>query len=311
MPAKTVESQRSFQKYCVSSINDLIEDLSTDENLPYDEFIEGEKEVQQLLSELEKTNEFLLLNLDESEHCQSLDETLAVKRDSRRKLNFVRRKLKVSSDLVNNSTDTETRLPTNLQQQTLQNESEHREIPQETLSASTGITLSSNQPATFQNTETSNFSFHASTTRNLFDQTTFPQHQASFGLANCQDHTHRQQFITTPISSGTLPTLKLDTFNGNPLTWTDWIQLFESVIDSRPLSTTEKMTHLQSLLTGQAKSLVKGYGCNGQCYHQALADLKKKYGKSSVIVNAYLEKLASFPSPSAQRPKILTILVYL
>ena len=96
----------------------------------------------------------------------------------------------------------------------------------------------------------------------------FPQHQASFGLANCQDHTHSQQFITTPISSGTLPTLKLDTFNGNPLTWTDWIQLFESVIDSRPLSTTEKMTHLQSLLTGQAKSLVEGYGCNGQCYHQ-------------------------------------------
>ena len=52
------------------------------------------------------------------------------------------------------------------------------------------------------------------------------------------------------------------------------------------------MTHLQSLLTGQEKSLVKGYGCNGQCYYQALADLKKKYGKSSVIVNAYLEKLA-------------------
>ena len=300
MPAKTVES--ILRKYCVSSINDLIEDISTDENLPYDEFIEGEKEVQQLLPELEKTNEFLLLNLDESQHCQFLDDRLAVKRDSRRKINLVRRKLQVSSDLVNNSTDTQTRLPTNLQQQTLLNESELREIPQETLSASIGITLSSNQPTTFQNTETSNFSFHASATRNLSDQTTFPQHQASFGLANCWDHTHRQQFITTPISSGPLPTLKLDTFNGNPLTWTDCIQLFESVIDSRPLSTTEK-THLQSLLTEQAKSLVKGYGCNGQCYHQALDDLKKKYGKSSVIVNAYLEKLASFPSPSAQRPK--------
>ena len=303
MPAKTVKSQRSFHKNCVSSINDLIEDISSDDNLPYDEFTEGEKEVQLLLSELEKTNEFLLLNLDESQHCQFLDGTLAGKRNSRRKLNFIRGKLKVSSDLVNNSTDTQTRLPTNIQQQTLQKESGHREIPQETLSASTGITLSSNQPATFQNTETSNLSFHASITRNLFDQTTFPQHQASFGLANCQDHAHRQQFINTPISSGTFPTLKLDTFNGNPLTWKDWIPLFESVIDSRPLSTTEKMTHLQSLLTGQAKSLVKGYCCNDQCYHQALTDLKKRYDNSSVIVNAYLEKLASFPSPSAQRPK--------
>ena len=151
MPAKTVESQRSSHKTCVSSVNGLIKDISTDDKLPYNEFTEGEKEVQQLLSELEKTNEFLLLNLDESQHCQFLDETLAVKRNSRRKLNLIRRKLKVGSDLVNNSTDTQTRLPTYIQQQTLQSESEHREIPQETLSSSTGITLISNQPATFQN----------------------------------------------------------------------------------------------------------------------------------------------------------------
>ena len=105
----------------------LIEDNSTDDNLPYDEFTEGEKEIQQLLSEIEMTNEFLLLNLDESQHCQFLEETLAVKRNSRRKLNLIRRKLKLSSDLVNISTDTQTRLPTNIQQQTLQIESEHRE----------------------------------------------------------------------------------------------------------------------------------------------------------------------------------------
>ena len=190
MPGKTVESQRSVEKYCVSSINDLIKDLSTNESLSKDEFTEGEKEDHQLLSELEKTNEFLLLSLDESQRCQFLDETLAVKLNSRRKLNFIRRKLKVSSDPVNNSTDTQTRLPTDIQKQTLRNESERREIPQETLSASKGITLSSNQPAAFQRNE--NLSFHASTTRNLFDQTTFSRHQTSFDLANCQDRTHRQ-----------------------------------------------------------------------------------------------------------------------
>ena len=39
------------------------------------------------------------------------------------------------------------------------------------------------------------------------------------------------------------------------------------------------MKHPQSLLTltGQAKNLVKGYVCNGQCYHQALADLKNTW----------------------------------
>ena len=85
MPAKTVENQRSFHKNCVLSINNLIEDISTDDNLPYDKFTEGEKEVQLLLSELEKNNEFLLLNLDELQNYQFLDETLAVKRNSCRK----------------------------------------------------------------------------------------------------------------------------------------------------------------------------------------------------------------------------------
>ena len=118
MPAKTVESQRSVEKYCVSSINDLIKDISTNESLSKDEFTEGEKEDHQLLSELEKTNEFLLLCLDESQRCQFLDETLAVKLNSRRKLNLIRRKLKVSSDPVNNSTDTQTRLPTGIQKNT-------------------------------------------------------------------------------------------------------------------------------------------------------------------------------------------------
>ena len=39
MPAKTVESQRSFHKFCVSNINDLIEDISTDET----SVVEGEQ----------------------------------------------------------------------------------------------------------------------------------------------------------------------------------------------------------------------------------------------------------------------------
>ena len=150
MPSKTVE--RRFHKHCVSSINNPIKDISTNENLQYDEFLEGEKENQHLLSELEKTNEFLLLNLDESKHWQFLGEKLsAVKRDSCEKLNMVRRKFKVSCGVVNNSADTESRLPTRIQQQAQPNESEQKKTPQETLSVSTGIKLSCNQPTTFRN----------------------------------------------------------------------------------------------------------------------------------------------------------------
>ena len=99
-----------------------------------------------------------------------------------------------------------------------------RMVPQEILSASIGIKLSSNQATTFRKAEASNMPLIVTTTRNLFDQTTVPhQHQPYFGLANCQDHTKKQQYVTTPISLETTPTLKLDTSNGNPLICIDWI----------------------------------------------------------------------------------------
>ena len=63
--------------------------------------------------------------------------------------------------------------------------------------------------------------------------------------------------------------------------WTDRIQLFASIIDWRPLSLRIQWTRLSPSLNRP----------------------HEKYGLASVIANAYSEKLASFPSPSAQRPK--------
>ena len=51
-PSKKVDGQRTFHKYFPLSINDLIKDNLIDENLQYDEFLEGAKENQQLLAEL-------------------------------------------------------------------------------------------------------------------------------------------------------------------------------------------------------------------------------------------------------------------
>ena len=58
------------------------------------------------------------------------------------------------------------------------------------------------------------------------------------------------------------------------------------------------MIHLQSLLTGEAKVLVDGYGCNGDLYAAALSRLQEYFGISKRIINAFLDKLSNFGNPN-------------
>ena len=229
MPAKTVENQRSFHKYCVSSVKDLIEDISTDENLQYDELLEGKKDIQQLLSELENTNEFLPTHTTVSFQTRRLKSNVT----PQKKLNMVRRKFQVSCDLVNNSADTETRMPT------ITPNKKH-------------IELNKNKERFPSN---SNLPFPATITRNLSDQNTFlHQHQPSFSLAN--GTTTLNGNLSLPDRIRKPPNTKTWHFQWKSTDLDRWIKIFESIIDSRRLSTTEKMRHLQSLLTGQTMNLV-------------------------------------------------------
>ena len=92
-----------------------------------------------------------------------------------------------------------------------------------------------------------------------------PSASATLGSASYQN----------PISMSTCfqksePNLQATKFDGNPLDWMKWFSIFPAAIDRSPMSLSEKMIHLQSLLTGEAKSLIDGYGCNGSLYVPAL-----------------------------------------
>ena len=65
-----------------------------------------------------------------------------------------------------------------------------------------------------------------------------------------------------------VPKLKATKFDWNPLDWMKWISIFQATIDRSPMSLSEKMIHLQPLLTGEAKHLLDGYGCNGGLYER-------------------------------------------
>ena len=69
------------------------------------------------------------------------------------------------------------------------------------------------------------------------------------------------------------------------------------------MTSSEKMIHLQSLLTGEAKALVDGYGCNGDLYASAVHRLQEHFGNPKRIVNAFLEKLNRFKSPNLSHPE--------
>ena len=84
-----------------------------------------------------------------------------------------------------------------------------------------------------------------------------------------------------------LPKLKLDSFNGDPIRWSDWMSVFQSIIDDADISRNAKMQHLQNAVIGRAKEAIEGYDYSGELYAEALEKLEWRFGKSHVVVKAH------------------------
>ena len=62
-----------------------------------------------------------------------------------------------------------------------------------------------------------------------------------------------------------LPRITLDQFDGSPLEWPRWSGLFKAIVhNNSALTDTERLTHLQSCLTGEAREAVRGLLCEGE-----------------------------------------------
>ena len=104
-----------------------------------------------------------------------------------------------------------------------------------------------------------------------------------------------------------IPKVKPTTFNGDPLLWLDWIGLFNATIHSSDMTTAEKMTHLQTLVKDQAKSVIRGYGYNGDMYFTALKRLQDSFGNPTKIVTSFLQRLNCHPIPTLEQPDSFTV----
>ena len=63
-----------------------------------------------------------------------------------------------------------------------------------------------------------------------------------------------------------LPCLNLPPFSGNPLEWPAFISLFTCLAHDQPMTNTQRMTHLQQALIGDAKNMVGGMLNHGHLY---------------------------------------------
>ena len=115
-----------------------------------------------------------------------------------------------------------------------------------------------------------------------------------------------QSVSTSTCFQKSVPKLNADHFNGDALSWMKWLGTFQVTIDRAPMTSPEKMIHLQSLLTGKAKALVDGYGCKGDLYVPAINRLQEHFGNPKRIVNACLEKISSFKAPNLAYPESYT-----
>ena len=91
-------------------------------------------------------------------------------------------------------------------------------------------------------------------------------------------------------SMDSLPKLKLDSFDGDPIRWSDWMSMFQSIIDDADISRNAKMQHLQNAVVGRAKEAIVGYGYSGELYAEALEKLESRFEKSHIVVKAHLNR---------------------
>ena len=85
--------------------------------------------------------------------------------------------------------------------------------------------------------------------------------------------------------------LKLDSFDGDPIRWSDSMSMFQSIIDDADISRNAKMQHLQNAVVGRTKEAIEGYGYSGELYADALEKLESRFGKPHIVVKAHLNRL--------------------
>ena len=100
----------------------------------------------------------------------------------------------------------------------------------------------------------------------------------------------------------TLPQPEVPTFTGNPMDYSRFIRAFENLIESKTSSHSARLYYLVQYTSGEVKELMRRCLAMREDvrYLEAKNLLRKRYGQSYRIANAFVEKLAKGPAIKAE-----------
>ena len=98
----------------------------------------------------------------------------------------------------------------------------------------------------------------------------------------------------SPRRSVNLPKLEIPFFNGDKLRWAEFWDTFEATVDqNNHLSDIEKLSYLNSKLTGEAKQAVSGIYLSNENYDVTKTLLKERFGNLQSVVNSHYTQLVN------------------
>ena len=88
-----------------------------------------------------------------------------------------------------------------------------------------------------------------------------------------------------------LPKLTISKFKGNHLDWFRFWSQYEAGVENADCSQVAKFSHLKELLPNKVRLLVDGLPLTTEGYERAKNILRAKYGQTSEVVNAHVQKI--------------------
>eukprot|EP00794_Sanderia_malayensis_P000965 gene965-biopygen216 len=99
-----------------------------------------------------------------------------------------------------------------------------------------------------------------------------------------------------------LPKLIISKFQGTHIDWFRFWNQFEAEIDKANIDSVAKFSYLKELLLPKVRVHVEGLPFTTEGYERAKHILRSAYGKSSEVINAYVQNLTSLPVIKGNSP---------
>ena len=112
----------------------------------------------------------------------------------------------------------------------------------------------------------------------------------------------------------TLPQPEVPKFKGNPMDFKTFLMAFDTHIQSKVITSTDRLYFLDQHLVGEAKELISGclHMEPDEGYLEARRLLEKEYGDPYKVSSAYMRKLTTWPTLKYDdRPALKSLSIFL